>query len=130
VCSEGWKNVTNFLLTSKQELIDITELKNPGTLSLVTGKEIFLRIFSKRVIDNIVNEFLINARKDINRFSQNFSLSHQEIVLLLGLLVRACGHQVADFKQFLRNSARKGLSEFKSHKSEKYFPIKRKHSLI
>lgn len=45
--------------------------------------------------------------------SLSFALSHHEIVLLLALLVGACEHQITDFKQFLRNPAHKGLSEFK-----------------
>jgi hypothetical protein len=107
-------------------MFDITDLRNPGTRSHVTGKTIFLRIFSKRVIDHIVNESLINARKDSNRFSRSFALSHHEIVLLLALLVGACEHQITDFKQFLRNPARKGLSEFKYSQIRRIFSIQEK----
>jgi hypothetical protein len=97
--SEGWRNVTDFTITLKEESVGVTELKNPGLRSQVQPKTIFLRILSNEFLQCVVDSLNSQlAAKGAHKPGPKGRFVIKDVVEYVAMILEVCGarHELWD----------------------------------
>jgi hypothetical protein len=115
--SNNWKNITQYTLNLTLPYVNVTELNNPGLRSQVNPVTIFYRLFSKQIISLIREHTQTSAKMNGN---DDVSFSEDDIVQFIALLISACALRIRNFKDYVRDQARVGISCYKYKQMRKY----------